>query len=85
MYEWRYRLLFMMGKKLSGKYGLPSERPIDRHRWLFSLDDATSFIRFRATKNGFSIIQEVSGSIRVLLIQAAYSPIHHSIWQVIGT
>jgi len=61
MYEWRYRLLFLMGKKLSGKYGLPPERPTDCHRWLFSLDDAMSFIKFRATKNRFSIVQEVLG------------------------
>lgn len=45
MYEWRFRLLFVLRRKLSGKYGLPPEAPKDRHRWLFSLDEARECLR----------------------------------------
>lgn len=58
MYEWHFRIMFLLGKNISGKYGLPQQPPTDRHRWLFSLGEAMSFVRERAFKNGFSIIDE---------------------------
>lgn len=61
LYEWSFRLKFLMGKRLSGKYGLPLEPPTDRHRWLFSLREAREFIYVRAQKNGFMPIREVYG------------------------
>jgi len=61
MYEWRFRLMFLLGKKISGKYGLPIENPPDRHRWLLSLEDAKIFVHYRAEKNGFRVEEEVLG------------------------
>jgi len=61
MYEWRFRVMFLLGKRLSGKYGLPIEPPQDRHRWLFSLKEAQSFVRERALRCGFEVCEEVVG------------------------
>lgn len=33
-----------------GHYGLPAERPVDRHKWFFSLEQAKSFIEENAKK-----------------------------------
>ena len=32
-YEVKGRLKFLIGRTLSGKYGLPLDPPSDRHRW----------------------------------------------------
>lgn len=57
-YELKGRLKFLIGKKLSGKYGLPPEPPADRHRWIFSLKEARTFVHFRAQHCGFKITLE---------------------------
>ncbi len=59
MYEWRFRLMFLLGKRLSMKYGLPIDP-----RWLFSLYEARCFIRERATRYGFRIVEETVGYYR---------------------
>jgi hypothetical protein len=38
-------------------YGLPMERPVDRHKWFFSTEEAENFIRYRAEKNGMRVLQ----------------------------
>lgn len=38
-------------------YGLPVEKPVDRHKWFFSSEEAERFIRYRARKNNMEIIQ----------------------------
>ena len=38
-------------------YGLPLEKPADRHRWFFSGEEACRFILYRAEKNGMQVIQ----------------------------
>ena len=38
-------------------YGLPLEKPEDRHKWFFSTEEAEKFIRYRAKKNNMEIIQ----------------------------
>ncbi|MBA7500781.1 hypothetical protein ES704_03542 [subsurface metagenome] len=44
-------------------YGLPVEKPGDRHKWFFSTDEAENFIRYRANKNNMEIVQiDVEGS-----------------------
>jgi SAM-dependent methyltransferase len=53
-----YRLKQMRGQ-LGRKYGLPEEPPGDRHRWLFSLDDARRFCRRRAEVAGWRVADEV--------------------------
>ncbi len=38
-------------------YGLPLERPEDRHKWFFSSEEAERFILYRAGKNGMRVVQ----------------------------
>lgn len=61
MYEWRFRLRYLFGRRVSSKYGLPSNPVKDRHRWLFSLEEGMSFVRERGRKNGFAVSEEVLG------------------------
>ncbi len=37
-------------------YGLPFEKPDDRHRWFFSYEEIKEFIEYKATKNGMEIL-----------------------------
>jgi len=45
--------------KIFGKYikfyGLPLDRPPDRHRWFFNTEEAEEFVRYRTKRNGFKI------------------------------
>ncbi len=44
-------------------YGLPLEKPEDRHKWFFSTKEAERFIRYRAKKNKMEVVQiDVEGS-----------------------
>jgi hypothetical protein len=38
-------------------YGLPVERPPDRHRWFFGNEEASEFLRERGARRGFTIEQ----------------------------
>ena len=38
-------------------YGLPQEKPEDRHKWFFSKTEAEEFISYRAKKNGMNLMQ----------------------------
>ena len=58
-YEWHFRLLFLLGKNLGGKYGLPLEPIHDRHKWLFSLREAVDFVKQRGNKNCFEVVDEI--------------------------
>ena len=40
------------------KYGLPTEPPADRHRWLFSWNEAKQFTHVLGQKNGFIVLEE---------------------------
>lgn len=42
--------------KYSKFYGLPFEKPEDRHRWFFNSEEAENFVNYRANKNGFTIV-----------------------------
>jgi SAM-dependent methyltransferase len=53
----RFRWRLFRGE-LDGKYGLPEEAPADRHRWLFSFNDARRFCRHRAELAGWCVIEE---------------------------
>ena len=63
-YEWRFRVMMLLGRNLSGKYGLPPDRPADRHRWMFSLREAVEFIRQRGDRNGYRLAEEIVGYYR---------------------
>lgn len=41
-------------------YGLPSEKPKDRHKWFFNYDQALKFIKDNVKRNGFSIKHKIS-------------------------
>ena len=60
-YELRFRVKFLLGKPISGKYGLPIEPPSDRHRWLFTLDEARKLVTARGGRYGFSLEKYVVG------------------------
>jgi len=38
-------------------YGLPLEKPKDRHKWFFSVEEAVGFVKYRAIKNNMNIVQ----------------------------
>lgn len=57
-YELKSRVNFLLGRRLSGKYGLPVEPVVDRHRWLFSLWEARNFIHAVGKQCGFRVTDE---------------------------
>lgn len=57
-YELMARLKFLLGRPISGKYGLPVEAPNDRHRWFFSFNEAKVFIHGISQKYGFEVAEE---------------------------
>lgn len=38
-------------------YGLPTEKPSDRHRWFFNEKEAYDFVSYRSNKNGWNLVQ----------------------------
>jgi SAM-dependent methyltransferase len=58
IYELKGRIKFLLGRPISGKYGLPPDHLTDRHRWLFSFKEARQFVHFRARKCCFEIEDE---------------------------
>jgi SAM-dependent methyltransferase len=61
VYEWHFRAMFLLGKRLGGKWGLACEPPTDRHRWVFNFEEARNFVRQRGAKNGFIVAEEIVG------------------------
>jgi SAM-dependent methyltransferase len=58
LYELTLRKRFFFGQCISGKYGLPVNPPMDRHRWIFSFREAENFTHAMATKCGFAVAGE---------------------------
>jgi hypothetical protein len=58
MYDWTTRKRHLLGRPISGKYGLPVTRPYDRHRWLFSLDEARQFCAVVGDDYGWRLTSE---------------------------
>lgn len=52
----KWNLLFH--SKIGKYYGLPFEKPEDRHRWLFTYQDIDRFFRHHADKKGYVIKRE---------------------------
>jgi len=48
------------GKGSFGHYGLPFEKPVDRHKWFFSLTQARDFFTHMAGENGLSVVEMFS-------------------------
>jgi SAM-dependent methyltransferase len=38
-------------------YGLPPDKPEDRHKWFFSNQEAMKFVSYRAARNGMEVLQ----------------------------
>lgn len=58
LYDVTARKRFLCGQQISGKYGLPLDPPTDRHRWIFSFQEAEKFTHAMATKCGFEVVDE---------------------------
>jgi len=58
LYKFKARVRFLLGRPVSGKYGLPPETVTDRHRWLFTLGEAAAFVRGLAAVHGFKLEDE---------------------------
>ena len=52
------RMNILFRGKASKFYGLPLEKPEDRHRWFFSSNDAQAFFRAYAKRNNLSLSRE---------------------------
>jgi hypothetical protein len=57
-FEIHGRWATVRGRTRSGKYGLPLDPPGDRHRWLFSFEEARTFCRHRAHSAGWRVVDE---------------------------
>lgn len=57
-FEIHHRWATVRGRNRSGKYGLPLDPPGDRHRWLFSFEEARSFCRHRSHAAGWRVVDE---------------------------
>jgi hypothetical protein len=44
-------------------YGLPTERPDDRHRWFFSYSEARDFFQNQATTRGYRVVEEYATGV----------------------
>jgi len=58
MYHWQSRIRFLLGREM-GKYVLPVDPIMDRHRWLPSYIGARHFCLERAKMHGMSVTEHV--------------------------
>jgi SAM-dependent methyltransferase len=58
LYDIAGRKRFVLGQRISGKYGLPVDPPDDRHRWLFSFHEAKRFTHCMGERCGFEVVDE---------------------------
>ncbi len=55
---WRdARIKLERGRGGFAHYGLPVERPDDRHKWFFNAEEAMTFLRARAARNGLKVVE----------------------------
>ncbi len=47
---------FVRGYGSGASYGLPPEKPFDRHKWFFNPEDVDNFISYNAYKQGFEVV-----------------------------
>ena len=53
---WRKTLKeFLKGRGTSASYGLPPEKPFDRHRWFFNTEDIENFLFYNAARGNFRV------------------------------
>lgn len=51
----QFKVSMITGKNDSKFYGLPVDKPLDRHKWFFNYEQALNFIKNRAIKNNFKL------------------------------
>ncbi|WP_114086632.1 methionine biosynthesis protein MetW [Thalassospira profundimaris] len=68
MYYIKFRLNFLMGKGLSGKYAFPTRPIMDRHRWVLSFSEAVNFIQENTKKHEVSIHKIIPARGRMKMI-----------------
>jgi len=51
------RLKIDRGRGSFAHYGLPTKKPLDRHKWFFSLSEARGFLEVKAEENGLTIAE----------------------------
>lgn len=67
------------GRGSIGHYGLPPKRPMDRHKWFFSLSEAAEFARAQAQQHGLEILEmRVSEKPRAGVVRALRRIAHPS-------
>jgi SAM-dependent methyltransferase len=68
------RMRLRRGRGSIAHYGLPLEKPVDRHRWFFSFSEAERFLRGQAERHGLEIVElRALEKPRPALVRAARS------------
>ena len=68
----RFKFSLISGKSGHKFYGLPVEKPLDRHKWFFNYEQALNFLKVRGKRNNFNIkskfsIPYISNSLKLQL------------------
>ncbi|NOR70644.1 MAG: methyltransferase domain-containing protein [Methylomarinum sp.] len=74
-------------------YGLPVEKPLDRHKWFFNCQQAEEFLTYQAEKHNLNIVELfVTEKPKALLVKAFRKLLHpgqkynnryaHTVWVV---
>ena len=50
-----FKFLLLKNTGSTKFYGLPLEKPLDRHKWFFNYEEALNFVKKRGEKNSFNI------------------------------
>ncbi len=51
------RVPLSRGRGKIGHYGLPAQRPVDRHKWFFSLEEASDFYLAKADEYNLTVVE----------------------------
>ena len=64
--------------KFSKYYGLPLEKPKDRHRWFFSYDEAIEFAKFRCLNFEFelSVTESENDHVRISIFKRIFFSVY---------
>ena len=50
-----FKFLLIKNKGTTKFYGLPLDKPVDRHKWFFNYEEALNFVKKRGERNNFRI------------------------------
>ncbi len=80
MFYIKFRLNFLFGKNLSGKYRFPMDPIMDRHRWVLSYRDSIKFVEHIAKDYKISVHQILPTRQRTRVISEPIEKILAKIW-----